>query len=101
MKIAALALSATLLCGCAPQEATEKADSETDVAQIENIELAAAQGTEVPNESSHTQIANKELFGDWTGQTVVRDSNVSTGLIRQHNHLSAMFRLRLMSALTN
>ena len=72
MKIAALALSATLLCGCAPQEATERADSETVGAHIENIELAAAQGTEVPNESSHTQIANKELFGNWTGQTVVR-----------------------------
>ena len=71
MKIAALALSATLLCGCAPQEATEKADSETDVAQIENIELAGAQGTEAAHESSRTQITYKELSGEWTGQTVV------------------------------
>ena len=71
MKITALAVFATLLCGCAPQTLTESADSETDVMQVEKIELAAAQGTEVANESSQTQITYKELSGDWTGQAVV------------------------------
>lgn len=71
MKVLALAVFATLLCGCASQTPTVSTEHETDAAQAETIELAAAQRTEVANESSRIPVAAEELSGDWTGQTVV------------------------------